>query len=86
MNREGALKIVREQDRELDNSKRMNTQTVSREYVYVYAKGFLEGYEQAVRDAAQIADHQKWYAYDDPCNCGEEIKQEILSLLPKEWG
>lgn len=45
MNLKKAQEICESQEKQLDNSKRMNTQTVVQEYVYVGAKAYLEAYK-----------------------------------------
>lgn len=42
-----AREIARQQEKQLDHFKRANTQTVTQEYLYIEAKGFIEGYESA---------------------------------------
>lgn len=45
MNVKQAEKIIREQETQLDNGKRFNTQTAFQEYFYVASKAFLECHE-----------------------------------------
>ncbi len=50
-----AKEIIYRQEHQLDGNKRMNTQTVSQEYFYVSAKGFLEGYTAGVKEALRAS-------------------------------
>lgn len=45
MNEAEAREIVKQQERQLNHEKHMNTQTVSQEYAYVHAKGYLAALE-----------------------------------------
>lgn len=49
---EKAKEIVNRQNRQLNHEKRMNTQTVSQEYLYVASNGFIEGHKAALESEA----------------------------------
>jgi hypothetical protein len=42
MDAKEAREIIETQEKQLSNRQRMNTQTVSQEYTYMFAKGYLE--------------------------------------------
>lgn len=51
-----AKEIIKKQERELDQSKRMNTQAVAQEYAYVHAKGYLEGYQAREKEVKALVE------------------------------
>ena len=85
-----AKEIVHEQEHQLNFSQRFNTQTVSQEYAYLNATGFIQGYSAGIREAAEICNKSvtkektgdglgEWRV----CNkTPYELRDEILSLLP----